>query len=100
MLKIRFLVLAAAVVMGAFSAASSSRTQAVTAQTFPEKNCRYESILVRGGDTLWSIASDYCGSTDYSDILAYISNVKRINHICEDQSLRAGAYIMVYHPAG
>ncbi len=53
----------------------------------------YTSILVYGGDTLWSIANTYKGSA-YASSLDYIREVKQINHLTGDD-LQAGDYLIV-----
>ncbi|MCL2051896.1 MAG: LysM peptidoglycan-binding domain-containing protein [Lachnospiraceae bacterium] len=53
----------------------------------------YTSIEVKYGETLWSIAEQNM-SGHYPDIYAYIKEVKKINHLPDDD-LRAGQYIVI-----
>ena len=51
----------------------------------------YTSILVENGDTLWSIALENM-TPEYEQIEEYISEVRRLNHLCGD-NIRAGEYL-------
>lgn len=53
----------------------------------------YTSIQVQPGDTLWSIADQYC-INDYADRRTFIAEVKELNHIDEDL-IHAGHYITI-----
>lgn len=53
----------------------------------------YSSIVVKSGDSLWSIAKEYAG-TYYNSLEDYISEVAGINHLKDDQ-IRAGQYLIV-----
>ena len=56
----------------------------------------YSSVQILPGDTLWSISEVYCGSSDPQDIREYVRDLKEMNHILNDASLRPGAYLMIY----
>lgn len=53
----------------------------------------YTSIQVQSGDTLWSIADQYC-TNDNKDRGAFIAEVKELNHIDEDL-IHVGHYITI-----
>ncbi len=53
----------------------------------------YRSIEVTPGDTLWDIAGDYV-SVEYKDRYAYIDEVKKLNHLTDDQ-ISAGEFLTV-----
>ncbi len=54
----------------------------------------YTSVLVRSGDTLWDIASRYCG--DSGRIREYMKELKQINHLSGD-AIHAGRYLTVVY---
>ncbi len=84
------LVLAALIILGGFrvSAMASSANEQGTRQ--------YTSVQLNAGDTLWSLAETYGGSSDARDIRAYVKDLKEMNHILDETSLKPGAYVMVY----
>ena len=55
-------------------------------------NTYYQSVRVESGDTLWSIATEYCPDTQ--EISDYIDEIKSINSIKND-TIKAGDYIIV-----
>lgn len=52
------------------------------------------SILIRSGDTLWSIAEEYADQDIYSSKLEYIKEIKVTNHLTSDD-IRQGSYLLV-----
>ena len=56
----------------------------------------YYSVMIRNGDTLWSIAEQCCSSSRAGDIRKTVSELKQMKHSSDEESLRAGAYLMVY----
>ncbi len=65
----------------------------VTAQSNKESIKLVTSVEVKSGDTLWGIASDYF-SDNYSDMNAYIKEIKSANGLTSDD-IHAGNYIIV-----
>ena len=61
----------------------------------PAKEKVYTSVMIQSGDSLWSIASEYCENS--SDIPAYIDALKQMNSIKNERSLQAGNYLTVYY---
>jgi LysM repeat protein len=60
----------------------------------------YTSIEVQYGETLWAVAERYIDYAYYADIGAYIKEVKRINHLRNDE-IKAGCYLVVpYYAEG
>lgn len=55
----------------------------------------YTDITVAAGDTLWDIADEYIDYEQYKDKDSYITEVRSINHIAEDASIRAGQNLIV-----
>lgn len=53
----------------------------------------YTSIQVKEGDTLWSIAQNFVEG----DVRDYIEELKDINGIVNERSLKAGSYITVFY---
>lgn len=53
----------------------------------------YTVIQVQKGDTLWKIAKTYI-TDDYTDLNAYITEVREINRLSNDQ-IRYGQYITI-----
>lgn len=55
----------------------------------------YTQITVTAGDTLWDIAGTYVDGNVYQDRNSYISEVRRINHLDEEETLLAGQKLIV-----
>ena len=53
----------------------------------------YNSVFVKPGDSLWTIAENYI-TDDYEDMESYIAEVMKMNHLGEPQ-VQAGNYICV-----
>ncbi len=71
-----------------FSAVATARhTQAAQR----EMQTTYESICISGGDSLWSIAQKYHGTTDTE---YFVEQMKVLNDLSSDR-IQAGAYILV-----
>lgn len=59
-----------------------------------QKNCKYySSIMVKYGDSLWSIASQYMDS-NYKNTDDYIEEVIHINHLDGDK-VKAGQHLII-----
>ena len=56
----------------------------------------YYSVRIQSGDTLWSIAETCCGSSRVSEVRKMVTELKQMNHLLNEDSLQAGAYLMVY----
>lgn len=69
-------------------------TFAKSTEDAPERIKVYRSIVIYGGDTLTSIAAQYC-SSEWKDSASYIHEVSRINNLKEDDMLIAGNYLIV-----
>ena len=53
----------------------------------------YKSIVIEDGDTLWSIAKEYC--TDYSvDTQDYIDEVKELNNLSSNE-IHQGQHLLI-----
>ena len=65
------------------------------AASSPSRDTYYRTIRIEDGDTLWSIASEYTGSSDTLRIQEYINSLKQMNHITNEHSLKAGSYLTV-----
>lgn len=72
---------------GSVNALASSDTDIASCNKY------YTSIQVQSGDTLWSIADAYIDGYTITK-LEYISEVCKLNGICEDE-IHAGDYIVV-----
>ena len=59
----------------------------------PESYKYYTSIVVGYGDSLSSIAQEY--ADEHYTISEYISEVRQINHLKEDETIDAGSYLIV-----
>lgn len=55
----------------------------------------YTAIEIKPGDTLWSIANEYCGHMNMS-VNDYIQEVKELNHLSSD-SITSGQYLTVMY---
>ncbi len=58
----------------------------------------YTSVIVEHGENLWNIADEYIDYTQYKDKSTYIAEVQRINHLEDNDEIRAGqSLIMPYY---
>lgn len=55
----------------------------------------YTSIEIKPGDSLWSIASEYCDDMDMS-VNDYIREIKRLNRLPDD-SITSGQYLTIMY---
>ena len=81
-------VLIAALSIGCFGTWSQARDM-----DKPQSYKYYTNIEVQYGETLWDIASRYCGDS-YLNYDAYINEVMIINRMAEPK-LTAGSYLIV-----
>lgn len=81
------------VLIGGIAIGNNFSSAQVNAEETCEQNKYYKSIYIESGDTLWSIAKDYC--TNYSvDIEDYIDEIKQLNNLASDE-IHHGQYLMV-----
>ena len=59
-------------------------------------NVFYSSYEIQPGDTLWSIADQFM-TPEYSDKSAYISNIKKLNHMLDDNITEGNFIIVEYY---
>ena len=55
----------------------------------------YTQVTVAYGETLWDLSDDYIDYEEYKDKTAYIEEVQSINHLSEEDSIRAGQTLIV-----
>lgn len=55
----------------------------------------YTGITVENGDTLWDLADEYMDDAHYGNKASYISEVRSINHLDENCSIKAGQFLIV-----
>ena len=55
----------------------------------------YKVIMVHADDTLWSLSDQYYDADRYSSFDSYISEVCRINHLADADSIKAGENIVM-----
>ena len=55
----------------------------------------YTGVIVKSGDSLWSIADEYIDYQQYRDKTAYIEEVCSINNLGDESDLRAGQRLVV-----
>ena len=55
----------------------------------------YTVVEVTPGDTLWGMSERYMSAEHYKDAGSYISEVRSINHLADDQELMAGELLVV-----
>lgn len=53
----------------------------------------YKSIRIEQGDSLWSIAEEYC-SDDYDDTRAYVNELKRLNALTSE-TIHEGQHLVI-----
>ena len=61
----------------------------------PVREKIFTSVSVHSGDSLWSIASEYC--EDAEDIPNYLEELKQMNSMVNERSLKAGCRLTVYY---
>lgn len=55
----------------------------------------YTGVIVKSGDSLWSIADEYIDYDQYKDKTAYIKEVCSINRLNDASDIRAGQRLVV-----
>ena len=55
----------------------------------------YTGITVEQGETLWDIADEYIDYNEYDNKLDYIAEVQSINHLKNEDAIRAGQHLIV-----
>lgn len=55
----------------------------------------YTNVTVSYGDTLWTLAEHYIDYNQYEDKETYLAEVKSINHLDEELSIRAGQSLIL-----
>ena len=53
----------------------------------------YTSIVIEGGDSLWSIAQEHM-TAEYANIYDYMDEIREINHISGD-FIKSGSYLCI-----
>lgn len=55
----------------------------------------YKTVTVANGDTVWGIADDYIDYGHYKNKDAYVDEVKGINHLDEDATIKVGQHLVI-----
>ena len=55
----------------------------------------YTQVTVAYGETLWDLSDDYIDYDEYKNKKEYIAEVQSINHLTEEDSIRAGQTLIV-----
>ena len=55
----------------------------------------YTQVTVAYGETLWDLSDSYIDYEDYKDKNAYIAEVRSINHLSDENGVRAGQTLIV-----
>ena len=55
----------------------------------------YTQVTVAYGETLWDLSDDYINYDEYKNKKEYIAEVQSINHLTEEDSIRAGQTLIV-----
>ena len=83
------------VVIGGIAIGNSFSSVQVNAEESCEQYKYYKSIAIESGDTLWSIAKEYC--TDYSvEMQDYIDEVKELNNLASNE-IHQGQHLMIVY---
>ena len=81
------------ILVGGIAIGNSFSSAQVNAEESCEQYKYYKSIIIESGDTLWSIAKEYC--TDYSvDMQDYIDEVKELNNLTSNE-IQQGQHLMI-----
>lgn len=91
-LRVCAIIIVAAVVLAAVLIMSSNAVKTHASSAYLEKY--YQSITIKPGDTLWSIAEEYMEKNIYSDARAYIKEVKEINSLSTDD-INSGCHLII-----
>ena len=66
----------------------------------PERNFKqhkyYKSIVIEDGDSLWSIAEDYCTET-CDDTRAYVNELKELNGLSSETIYEGQHLLVIYY---
>lgn len=92
--RLLLLIVAAMILFGVIFLARSMSSSAIEANADILYKY-YKPISVHAGDSLWSIASDNISYDKYDDIEAYITEVRNINHLEENEAIQAGEDIVI-----
>lgn len=85
MILTAFLVLALSLTIGGFLSQAKSSSEQINYKY-------YKSIIIRQGDSLWSIAQS--NKPENQTVESYVSEMKQINHLREDE-INAGNYLII-----
>ena len=55
----------------------------------------YTQVTVAYGETLWDLSDSYIDYEEYKDKNAYIAEVRSINHLSDENGVRAGQTLIV-----
>ena len=55
----------------------------------------YTQVTVAYGETLWNLSDDYIDYEEYKDKKEYIQEVQSINHLSDEDGIRAGQTLIV-----
>ena len=55
----------------------------------------YTQVTVAYGETLWDLSENYIDYEEYKDKNAYIAEVRSINHLSDENGVRAGQTLIV-----
>ena len=91
--KLLLFVLAAALIAAIIIFRAATVISSAEKKTAEEPVKRYISYEIQSGDTLWSIAEQYCREYGISKT-SYIEDVKKINHL-ESNRIRSGSHLIV-----
>ena len=61
----------------------------------PLKFKYYTQVTVAYGETLWDLSDSYMDYEEYKDKTEYISEVQSINHLADEDAVRAGQTLIV-----
>ena len=81
------------VLVGGIAIGNNFSQAQVNAEETCELNKYYKSIYIESGDTLWSIAKEYCTNSSV-DIEDYIDEIKELNGLAS-YNIHQGQYLMV-----
>lgn len=60
----------------------------------------FTNVIVKDGESLWSIANEYMDEAHYSSIYEYVDELKQVNGLTSDKIYEGQSLIVIYYEGG